>query len=124
MTEDVILYRSWVFGDGQSEIKPGGNAQVNMQAQHAYLSSGFFEVGLTVQNGAGCVSTDWVEVEVIDDMLIFVPSAFSPNNDGNNDGFGPVMTGVESFNMVIYDRWGRPVFETDDEDWWWRKSKQ
>ena len=122
MTQDVILSRRWDFGDGQSDIKPGGNAQVNAQAQHAYLSSGMFEVGLTVQNGAGCVSTDWVDVEVIDGMLIFVPSAFSPNNDGINDGFGPVMTGVESFNMVIYDRWGRPVFETDDEDWWWNGS--
>ena len=59
---------------------------------------------------------------MIDGMTVYVPSAFTPDNDGLNDGFGPVMTGVESFNFWIFDRWGDPVFETDQEGWWWNGS--
>ena len=55
-------------------------------------------------------------------MTVFVPSAFTPDNDGVNDGFGPVLTGVDEFRMVIYNRWGSPVFETEEADWWWNGS--
>ena len=63
-----------------------------------------------------------VRVEVNDGMSVYVPTAFTPDNDGLNDGFGPVMTGVESFYMWVYNRWGYPVFETDEPGWWWNGS--
>jgi len=46
---------------------------------------------------------------------IFVPNVFSPNGDGNNDEL--VIYGtkcVKEFKLVIFDRWGEKVFETDD----------
>lgn len=122
LTADSIASRRWSFGDGDFASRPGGDGYDRMS--HTYLSSGYFDVILTVVNGYGCTSEASQTVEVIDGMTIFVPSAFTPDNDGLNDGFGPVMTGVESFHMWIFDRWGDPVFETEDEGWWWNGSPE
>jgi len=44
-----------------------------------------------------------------------LPNVFSPNGDNNNDFFHPIsMNFVESVKVVIYNRWGSIVFETDD----------
>ena len=122
LTDGVVLSRRWDFGDGYTQLKPGGSAQRNMRTQHTYLSAGVFEVELMVQNAEGCSSSETIEVEVLEGMTVFVPSAFTPDNDGVNDGFGPVLTGVDEFRMMIYNRWGSPVFETEEADWWWNGS--
>jgi gliding motility-associated-like protein len=54
---------------------------------------------------------------------IFVPNVFSPNGDGNNDEL--VIYGtkcVKEFKLVIFDRWGEKVFETDDINAKWNGS--
>lgn len=51
---------------------------------------------------------------------IFIPNVFSPNGDGNNDEL--VIYGtkcVKEFKLVIFDRWGEKVFETDDVNAKW-----
>lgn len=49
-----------------------------------------------------------------------LPNVFTPNNDGKNDLFRafPYCL-IESVDMVIYNRWGQPVFETTDPDILW-----
>jgi gliding motility-associated-like protein len=42
---------------------------------------------------------------------VFVPSAFSPNGDGNNDTFKINSKFVQNASIVIFDRWGGIVFE-------------
>jgi gliding motility-associated-like protein len=52
--------------------------------------------------------------------VIFVPDAFTPNGDSNNDTFTPQFGCVPSeFEMRIYDRWGNPVFITTDPSKGW-----
>ena len=46
-----------------------------------------------------------------DEMLVF-PMAFSPNNDGINDEFGPVQFNKEGYQINIYNRLGQTVFQT------------
>lgn len=43
---------------------------------------------------------------------IIIPSAFSPNGDGLNDVFLPVLNEAESFEMKIFNRWGELLFVT------------
>ncbi len=50
---------------------------------------------------------------------IFVPSAFSPNNDGMNDYFKPIGMGIDGYEMSIYDRWGGLIFETKSDNGGW-----
>lgn len=49
------------------------------------------------------------------DVEIFVPESFTPNNDGVNDIFTPVMNAdnISDYEMRIFDRWGELVFETN-----------
>jgi gliding motility-associated-like protein len=50
-----------------------------------------------------------------------VPSAFSPDGDNVNDDFGPegVFTGLEKFEVYIFDRTGRMVFYSNDPKLRW-----
>lgn len=71
----------------------------------------------------GCQNSDTVRISVgewiCDDPFIFIPTAFTPNNDGNNDVI-QVKSGVlSSLEFAIFDRWGEKVFETDNtQDTW------
>lgn len=63
------------------------------------------------QNEFGCVDSTSITVlaEVCCDALI--PNAFSPNNDGINDFFGPVTFGTpENYRFQVFNRWGELVF--------------
>lgn len=69
----------------------------------------------------GCVAQDTVGVEVIADNAIFLPNAFTPNGDGNNDllqVYGN-LAGIRYFQLLIFDRWGEKVFETNDQYFKW-----
>lgn len=53
---------------------------------------------------------------------LFTPDAFSPNGDGLNDVFIPVFQvdfEVIDYQFIIYDRWGRIVFQTKDLNEGW-----
>lgn len=75
---------------------------------------------LTVTNDSGCAANDTVRIKVFDDAGIFVPSAFSPNNDGRNDRLVTVAPGFKQLlYFKIYDRWGQLVFETKETGKGW-----
>ncbi len=61
-----------------------------------------------VQQGL-CMATDTVKITVEGKNEIYVPSAFSPNDDGLNDIFKATGS-VQNFNMKVYNRWGNLVF--------------
>lgn len=45
----------------------------------------------------------------------FIPTAFSPNNDGKNDEFKPVIKGnIKKYSFFIFNRWGQNIFKTAD----------
>ncbi|MFH0895301.1 MAG: gliding motility-associated C-terminal domain-containing protein [Bacteroidota bacterium] len=70
---------------------------------------------LVVTGANGCTNADIVIVSVeIQCGEVFIPNAFSPNNDGQNDlecVFGNCITEIR---FAIFDRWGEKVFETTD----------
>jgi gliding motility-associated-like protein len=77
---------------------------------------GVYPVCLVAENALGCQDTACQEVSVVADFSIYVPNAFSPNGDGDNDYFYPVLNGAapEDFILHIFDRWGVLVFVTSD----------
>jgi gliding motility-associated-like protein len=77
---------------------------------------------VTVSNA--CISvTDEIEITTINCHLDFnIPNVFTPNGDGINDTFAPEFTppeNVRSFQMSMYDRWGRLVFSTGSYQMSW-----
>lgn len=68
----------------------------------------------------GCKNSDCVLVEVeIICGEVFVPSAFSPNDDGNNDLECLYSDCIDYFTFTIYNRWGEKVFQTSDMNICW-----
>lgn len=67
----------------------------------------------------GCSATDTVDVMVNFIEGIDVPSAFSPNADGNNDILFVKGIGIESMTFTIYNRYGQKVFESDNQQIGW-----
>ncbi|MEZ5058521.1 MAG: PKD domain-containing protein [Saprospiraceae bacterium] len=80
-----------------------------------------YTVQVTDENG--CVTNRTVLVTVYDPICeppyIFLPNAFSPNNDGENDVLYLLGNFVDEINLVIYNRWGEKVFETNDQNIGW-----
>lgn len=75
---------------------------------------------VTVTTEIGCEFTDQVTVNVSSDAMVGVPTAFSPNSDGVNDGFTIIVRGeVATWLLQIYNRWGQLVYETDNHDASW-----
>jgi gliding motility-associated-like protein len=68
---------------------------------------------VTIEDETGCRSTDSLTIFVVKNYPIYIPNAFSPNNDGVNDGFtvfgGPAVQSVRA--LKIFNRWGGMVFE-------------
>lgn len=64
----------------------------------------------------GCVGKEFVTVSLKDCMQgFYVPNAFTPNNDGRNDVFKPMIFGnIIHYSFVIYNRFGQKVFESTD----------
>ncbi len=69
-----------------------------------------------------CVVTDSIHVDVFnnDETAIFIPNAFTPNDDGNNDCLRILNTAkFTDYYFAIYNRWGQRVFESDDPNACW-----
>ena len=67
-------------------------------------------------NEHGCVATEKVNVHVIPRRDVYIPNAFTPNNDGINDYFtiyaGENVKNIKS--MQVFNRWGGEVFSKTD----------
>ncbi len=100
-----------MFGDGTSSD--------TCDVTHTYRDTGLYNVKQIVYNEFGCSDTLYSTVYISPEYRFWVPNAFTPNSDGNNDVFLPVMLGVKEFNMKIYDRWGELIFETNDKNFGW-----
>jgi gliding motility-associated-like protein len=51
--------------------------------------------------------------------VVFIPDAFTPNNNGRNEVFLPYTGGLKTYMMSIYDRWGEKIFETNSTTEGW-----
>ena len=80
-----------------------------------------YTVKLAVTNLAlGCSDVATKTVTVFDHCNIDIPTAFTPNNDGLNDKFGPHNAlKAENYEFKVYNRWGQLVFHSKNwKDRW------
>lgn len=100
----------WDFGDG------GSSSEEN--PSYVFRQAGSFPVTLTVTDEAGCVSDTTIIYQILDPNLQ-VPNVFTPNGDGIQDLYLIRYQGAEPFQLEIYDRWGRPMFASNQPDQGW-----
>ncbi len=99
---------TWNFGDAGTSIE--------QNPQHTYADTGTFVIGLRVVSNGGCVDSVFHDVRIIPDLLIYIPNAFTPDENGVNDGFSFKSSGLTAngFEFRIFNRWGEQLFYTTD----------
>lgn len=95
------------------------------QAVRSNMNSGFYEIAVNV-----FCSTFPLTLEIIAENcadLAYIPTAFSPNNDGINDEFMPLFDSndrIENYFFAVYDKWGNKVFDTNAIEIGWNGEFQ
>ncbi|MFZ6050886.1 PKD domain-containing protein [Halocola ammonii] len=114
----------WDFGDG--------NSSTDENPDHQYTEPGAYTITLTAENQWGCNDTFSITeaVTAISDGQINFPNAFTPSANGPNDGdydpnaldnniFFPIQKGVQEYQLLIFNRWGELLFQTDNVNRGW-----
>lgn len=114
---------NWNFGD------PGSGAANQTTVQHPYhifSDTGIYCITLTISDPTGnCTDTAVKCLRVEAPYTFYIPNAFTPNLDGKNEVFLGYGTQIKEFNIMIFDRWGNKIFESDDITKGWNgKVKQ
>ena len=96
----------WNFGDilnSSSTVK---------NPSFTYSELGTYTITLMVTSDYGCTDIDSQTVYIESDYTVYIPKAFTPDGDGLNDFFILKGTGIDDFEMAIYNRWGERIYET------------
>jgi gliding motility-associated-like protein len=68
-------------------------------------------------DASGCPYVDSVTVLVT--PSVYIPNAFTPNGDGINDFFMPIIRNLQTFTIDVFDRWGEIIFSSSDMNTMW-----
>lgn len=75
---------------------------------------------IELKTKSGCVTVDTQLVKINKEIVIYVPNAFTPNNDGLNDFLKPFMIGIKELKYFrVFNRWGQLIYETADAKKGW-----
>ncbi|HOY33057.1 MAG TPA: gliding motility-associated C-terminal domain-containing protein, partial [Bacteroidales bacterium] len=109
---------TWNFGDPASY---NDNYSGLLNPYHIYTDSGTYTVQLIVYSSQNCSDTLEKPLVVLPSIIIFIPNAFTADNDLLNDIWKPEISGIDkkTYELYIYDRWGMNIFYTDDIDQGW-----
>lgn len=119
ISNNAIKYNWYIYDsfnnviDGSTLRDPSFNIQ----------EVGQYSVKLIATNSYGCTDTMLKHnyIGTFKEGYVYVPNAFSPNNNGRNEGFKPSTFNVKTtgYSFKVFTRWGELVYETNDLDAEW-----
>lgn len=95
----------WHFNDGTPVV-----AENN--PYHTYADTGMYDVKLVVSTIHNCYDSIVLPLRVNEISTLYVPNAFTPDNNSLNDIFAPQGLQLYDYKMMIFDRWGEKIFES------------
>ena len=99
------------FTSDDGEEKPAEDDLIEI----VFDQLGTYYMTVTVKNDlSGCSDYQELGPIVVEEIFLDVPNVFTPDGDGINDKFMAVYSSVKTFKMVIFNRWGRKVFQTSN----------
>jgi len=108
----------WEFGDSEVSFE--------QNPKHTYSDIGEYKVYLFATDATGCQEFIVKTIRVVKPEFV-LPTVFTPNGDGNNEIFIPVLDKIvpDDFKITISDRWGRIVYSSTNifEGWDGRDTK-
>ena len=111
-SEDAV---HWTYDMGN------GDVVTTEDVRYTYQDWGNYLIQQVVTNAFGCSDTAQSLVQVRPATVVYVPNAFTPDGNGHNDCFYPVLSGfdLESFDLKIVDRWGKMIYHSNDASACW-----
>ncbi len=83
-----------------------------------YPDTGRYCISLLVVNKTGCKDSITHCLNIMPAINLYIPDAFTPNGNNLNETFGPVGTGMLSYSMYIFNRWGDEIYSTSNSQPW------
>ncbi len=78
---------------------------------------------IAIKTSAGCTTVDTQMVKTFKELRFYVPTGFTPNNDGLNDYLKPISVGIKEFKYFrVYNRWGQLLFDLKSNSRGWDGS--
>lgn len=118
---DVPTNYAWNFGDTSLE------SFINdPQPNYQYTELGIYTIKLLTEDEFGCRDTitkeNYIQVALAKDL--FIPTAFTPNNDGYNDLF--IVRGqiLKSYSLQVFNQWGGLLFSSKEQENGWDGNVQ
>jgi gliding motility-associated-like protein len=83
--------------------------------------TGTYPITLIVTSPLGCSDTATLNVEVVPDVILYTPNAFTPDNDEHNQQWLYYIEGIdfENFQIEIFNRWGEIIWLSKDANEKW-----
>lgn len=114
--EPVAKHYEWYITDLSTLFE---SYYTDKNLRYTFQNSGQYKVKLRTSNAnATCEVKDSITVTAIE-SYIEVPNVFTPNGDGKNDEFRVAYKSISKFNMIVYNRWGRIVYQSTDPGRGW-----
>ena len=97
-----------------------GHKLTGKTANYSYNNAGDYKIFLEVIDENGCIDTASKMINIFK-LEVYVPNIFTPNDDGVNEVWKPVMTeySTEGYRLSVFDRWGQRIFHTTDTETGW-----
>ena len=89
---------------------------------HDFYEIGNHSISLIIENEYGCKDTAFNQIELIYEVLVFVPNVFTPNGDEHNHNFKPIISGQKidgDYEFIIVNRWGQTIWQSNEYNSSW-----
>ena len=108
--EDLIIQGAWSLGDGFSLSEDNSFT-------YSYPEFGQYYVELTVYGANNCFDITSNYVTIYPTYSVYIPNSFSPDLDQINESFAPIGIGIYNYEIEIFNRWGEPIFKSENSPW-------
>ncbi|MEL6865280.1 MAG: gliding motility-associated C-terminal domain-containing protein, partial [Bacteroidota bacterium] len=116
-TQDIDYTYDW------SENGPGGTLDATDISNPIASPDETTIYDVEITDEFGCVVNRQITITVIDpecnETFVYLPNAFTPNDDGKNDVLFVRGVSIDEVSLIIYNRWGEKVFETQNQEVGW-----
>ena len=125
LNNPLVEFTNLSLGNTTNQWNVNGEVSGNTDTQYSFSETigSSFEACLEVSNQYGCADSICYTVFVNREEMVFVPNSFSPNDDGLNDVFFPVLSGFNlneiQYEFGIYNRYGERIFYSQDPEQAW-----
>ena len=110
LTTGAVSY-VWDFGQGagSSDVHPN----------HVYDQPGTYQVQLIATNEIGCMDSITKPITILPEFYLYIPNTFTPDGNRFNTYFEVSAINVVEFEIMIFNRWGEIIYESNDVDFQW-----